>query len=71
MRTINANAFYDACLLAFQGVRYEDIGERLGVTRVTVSNWAQRPEWKELQKELHEKKRQQVLDAVLGNETST
>ncbi len=71
MRTINADAFYDACLLAFQRVRYEGIGERLGVTRVTVSNWAQRPEWKELQKDLHQEKRQQVIDAVLENETST
>ena len=70
MRTLNADAFYDACLLAFQGVRYDKIGERLGVNRRTVASWAQRPEWKELQKELHEKKRQQVLDAVLGNETS-
>ena len=71
MRTINADAFYDACLLAFQRVRYEDIGECLGVTRVTVSNWAQCPEWKELQKDLHQKKRQQVIDAVLRNETLT
>lgn len=67
MRTINADAFYDACLLAFQGVRYDKIGERLGVTRTTISNWAQRPEWKEL----YEKKRQQGLDAVLDKETST
>ena len=71
MRTLNIDAFYDACLLAFQGVRYDKIGERLGFTRTTISNWAQRPEWKELHKELREKKRQQVLDAVLGNETST
>lgn len=70
MRTINAEAFYDACLMAFQGVRYEKIGERLGVSRVTVSNWAQRAEWKQLHKELREKKRQQILDAVVGKETS-
>lgn len=32
MRTLNVDAFYDACLLAFQGVRYKEIGERLNVT---------------------------------------
>lgn len=55
MRTLNIDAFYDACLLAFQGVRYDKIGERLGFTRTTISNWAQRSEWKELHKELREK----------------
>ena len=71
MRTLNVDAFYDACLLAFQGVRYKEIGERLNVTPTTISNWAQRDDWKQLHKELREKKRQQVLDAVLRNETST
>ena len=64
MRTINAAAFYDACLLAFQGVRYSEIGKRLNVTPTTISNWAQRDAWKAFQEEMHTLKRQQVLDAV-------
>ena len=71
MRYINSEALDDACLLAFQGVRYDIIGSRLGVSCTTMSNWAKRREWKALQKELHEKKRQQGLDAVLSKETST
>ena len=70
MRRIKAEAFYDACLLAFQGLRYTEIAERVGVTPTTVVSWAKRSEWKSLEKELHAQKRQQVLNAVTAPEIS-
>ena len=70
MRHIKAEASYDACLLAFQGVGYREIAKHLGGSPTTLVSWAKRSEWKSLEKELHEKKRQQVLDAILAKETS-
>jgi len=46
MRRINAEAFYDACLLSFQGVGYREISKRRGVTPTTLVSWAKREEWK-------------------------
>ena len=70
-RTVYHDDFYEACLLSFQGLTHEEIGVKLDVTGRTVSGWAQREEWKSLQEEFRAAKRKQVLEVVLGNETST
>lgn len=63
-RSINLNKLYKAAHLDFKGVQRSQIASDLDVSTGTLTNWARRQEWIELQKDLAEKQREQILNEV-------
>ena len=61
-RKINLNRLYQAAHLDFMGVPKSKIASDLDVSLGTLTNWTKRQEWIDLQNELAEKRREQLLN---------
>ncbi len=63
-RSINLNRLYKTAHLDFLGVQSSKITTDLDVCLGTLTNWSKRPEWMDLQRDLAEKQREQILSVV-------
>ena len=63
-RSINLNRLYKAAHLDFLGVQRSKIATDLDVCLGILRNWSKRPERIDLQRDLAEKQREQILSDV-------
>ena len=62
-RKVNINKLYTAAHLDFMGVPRAEIKKKVNVCLQTLTNWSKRQEWIDLQKELIEKRKAELLNA--------